>query len=155
MKALKKAAKLIRDGYTGAGIVYICGDEVLMQLRRHPHVWSFVGGGYDKYKDQDLLDTAIREFYEETGISLARSDVEAKPLHKLGFWKYKWHLYLVISDVKRSTDDAPSMYRCEYERYKYVHIPEYKEEIAADGDMGFFFFVPHQMKLLLKRLKFK
>ena len=69
MKSLRDVIGTISNGYRGAGIVFICGDEVLMQLRRHPPVWSFVGGGFDRRKDHDLLDTALREFFEETGVS--------------------------------------------------------------------------------------
>ena len=78
-----------------------------MSIRRHPAVWAFIGGGFDRSKDRDLLDTAVREFYEETGIILQRSDVEEKPLHALGFWKYRWELYVVFTERKIYPENGP------------------------------------------------
>ena len=111
MKSIRKIVKRIANGYRGAGIVFVCKDDVLMQLRCHPPVWSFVGGGFDSRKDSCLLDTALREFAEETGVVLDREKVIGKPIHSLGFWRFRWNLYLYISDKRISTSDAPRKYR--------------------------------------------
>lgn len=128
-------------------------DEVLMQLRRHPAVWAFIGGGFDKSKDCDLLDTAVREFYEETGIVLQRTDAEEKPLHALGFWKYKWVLYVVIAEKRMFPENEPESFRDEYYKYKYVPILGYKDALSEEEHKHTFFFVKYQFKLLKKYLK--
>lgn len=150
---LEKLTKLIKNGYTGAGIVYVYQDEVLMQLRRHPAVWAFIGGGFDRSKDSDLLDTAVREFYEETGIILQRSDVEEKVLHALGFWKYRWELYVVFADRKIYPENGPESFRNEYYKYKYVPILKYKNALSEEDHKHTFFFVKYQLKLLKSYLK--
>ena len=128
-------------------------DEVLMQLRRHPAVWAFIGGGFDRSKDKDLLDTAVREFYEETGIILQRSDVEEKPLHALGFWKYRWELYVVLAERKIYPENGPESFRNEYYKYKYVPILKYKNTLSEEDHKHTFFFVKYQLKLLKKYIE--
>lgn len=140
-----KLSDFIVKGYKGAGIVLICGNEVLMQLRRHPPVWSFVGGGFDEEKDSDFVDCAIREFWEETGIELQRSQISAKPIHVLGFGRYCWKLYLCFVDRKQDPRHAPVQYRCEYEKYRYVNLYNYKSELKEEKHNKLYPFVSFQM----------
>ena len=90
---MKALYKYISEGYSGAGIIITYKDEVLFQLRKHPLSWAFIGGGYDKAKDNSLLDTAIRELYEESGIKINKEEIDKNPIHSLGFGKYKWILF--------------------------------------------------------------
>ena len=153
MKSPRDVIGTISNGYRGAGIVFICGDEVLMQLRRHPPVWSFVGGGFDRRKDHDLLDTALREFFEETGVRLSRENVISKPIHSLGFWRFRWNLYLYFSNVRISTSDAPARYSHEYQKYRYVNLYRYKDELKSEVHNKTFLFVPYQMRLIRKYIR--
>ena len=150
MKSLRKIVKRIANGYRGAGIVFVCKDDVLMQLRCHPPVWSFVGGGFDSSKDRSLLDTALREFAEETGVVLDREKVIEKPIHSLGLWRFRWNLYLYISDKRISTSDAPAKYRHEYQKYRYVNLYRYKDELKSEIHHKTFLFVPYQMRVIQK-----
>ncbi len=152
-KSIETIKKLIINGYKGAGIIYLVDTEVLMQLRVHPPLWSFIGGGFDPCRDCTLMDTAIREFYEETGIVLDPERVVKKPIHRLGFWKYQWHLYIYNAEYKESTAKAPKKYASEYLKYRYVHVDTYQEELANEEHHSYFFFVKYQMKLLKKYIK--
>ena len=70
MKALHK---YITEGYSGAGLILTCRGKVLFQLRRHPRCWAFIGGGINPSVDHDFLDCAIREVFEESGITVDRN----------------------------------------------------------------------------------
>lgn len=152
MKLLQKLKKLIFDGYCGGGIAYVCNNEVLMQLRSHPRVWAFIGGGFDKESDKDYLDTALREFYEETGVHLDRSQINISLLHALGFWHYRWELYLVVADRRISTESAPESFSQEYQKYKYVDLYNYKASLSEEKYRKLFPFVRYQLNLIKKRL---
>lgn len=150
---ISKLLKYIKVGYRGAGIALVCGNEVLMQLRVHPPVWSFVGGGYDPGKDSSLLDTALREFYEETGIRLERSSIQKRPVMTLGAWRYKWILYLAIIDAKPDSAHGPLEFRREYQKYRYVDIYDYRSVLAQEQHKKTFFFVRTQMRTIGKMIE--
>ena len=50
----------------GAGIILRDGDDYLLLQGAQTGIWSFPKG-HAEPTDQDLMDTAIRETYEETG----------------------------------------------------------------------------------------
>ena len=137
-------------GYHGAGIVFTSDDECLMQLRKHPPVWAFIGGGAKK--GESSVDTALREFYEETGVQLNENDLDVKPLHTLGFGRFRWVLYHCHKDYKIDPTHGNKAFKEEYVNYKYFHINSYKKELKAEKHKRTFFFVTHQMRLLKKRL---
>lgn len=140
-------------GYHGAGIALTSEGKVLMQLRRHPKVWAFVGGGAKS--GESSVDTAIREFYEETGIKLSADMLDNKPLHTLGFGAFKWVLYHCnVESVPESVlgDDE---FRKEYIRYRMISVENYRAELAPEKYHHTFFFVPYQMKVLKKRLELR
>ncbi len=147
---MRNPITLITFGYRGAGIVLTAGNEVLLQLRKHPRVWAFIGGGMKK--GETFLETALREFYEETGIKLSSDMVDKKPLHQLGFWHYKWVLYHCHLSNEEKLSYAPKEFSDEYIKYRYVDIKSYREEIRKEKHHHFFFFVKHQMKLLNRRM---
>lgn len=155
INAIRKFADIIIHGYSGGGIIYMCGDEVLMQLRRHPPVWSFVGGGFDRLKDSTLVDTAIREFWEETGIHLDRDHLMTQPVHALGFWHYRWELYLYCANQKESVSNAPASFRSEYEKYRYVNLYHYKSDLSKERHKRTYPFVSYQIKKVQKYLNRK
>ena len=57
-----------RRGMTplGAGIILCDGDHYLLLQGAQTGIWSFPKG-HSEETDHDLMDTAIRETYEETG----------------------------------------------------------------------------------------
>ncbi|WP_087017445.1 NUDIX hydrolase [Thaumasiovibrio subtropicus] len=76
-KPLKKAAVLIGlvERESGYHIVF---TERAKHLRHHPGQVSFPGGRFEESLDQDLIDTAIRETHEETGILCSRENILGK-----------------------------------------------------------------------------
>lgn len=140
----------ILQGYHGAGIALTSGDKVLMQLRRHPRVWAFIGGGGKK--GESHIETAIREFYEETGIALTADMLDEKPLHVLGFSRFKWVLYHCHVENMPSVTAGSDKFRKEYICYRYVTVSSYRKELSSENHRRTFFFVPYQMKVLNKRL---
>lgn len=145
-----KIIRRLLQGYHGAGIALTCGDKVLMQLRRHPRVWAFVGGGGEKGEGPE--ETAIREFYEETGIRLTADMLDEEPLHSLGFGRFRWVLYHCHTDDMPESIEGIDEFRTEYIRYRYVTVSEYRKELSTEQYKRTFFFVPYQMKVLKKRL---
>ena len=150
---ISKLGKIIKDGYTGAGIALVYEGQVLMQLRVHPAVWSFVGGGFDKLEDKSLVDTALREFWEETGIRLTRDQLHCRPVQILGFWKYKWILYLAVSKERIDVLNPPKEFKSEWQRYRYVDLARYREELAQEPNKGTFLFVPYQIWKIRRMLR--
>ena len=76
--------------YEGAGMIlyhrYGNGNlSVLLEKRSDDHTWAIPGGGYS-VKDKTLLNTAIRETYEETGISIQEAD--HMKTYRLPFFTY-------------------------------------------------------------------
>ncbi len=150
---MKPLYKYLTEGYSGSGAIITYKNEVLFQLRKHPRSWAFIGGGFDKNKDNDLIDTTIRELYEEAGIVVNRLDLEGNILHKLGFGHYKWLLFHVSLDNKPDIS-GDNEFIDEYIKYKWVNINQYKEELKKGEIKKYplFFFVSHQMKLLKRRI---
>lgn len=150
---MKPLYKYLTEGYSGSGALLTYKNEVLFQLRKHPLSWAFIGGGFDKTKDKDLIDTTIRELYEEAGIIVKRSDLENNVIHKLGFGRYKWLLFHVSLDSKPEISGGKEFID-EYIKYKWVNINNYKEELKKGETKKYplFFFTSHQMKLLKRSL---
>lgn len=65
--------------YKGAGMILFHKDgdrlSVLLEKRSDNHTWAIPGGGYSPAKDKSLLDTAIRETFEETGIHVREASL--------------------------------------------------------------------------------
>lgn len=150
---MKALYKYITEGYSGAGLIITFEDEVLFQLRKYPRSWAFIGGGFDKTKDKDFLDTAIREVFEESGIKINKEDVDKKAIHKLGFGRYKWVLYHA-SLSKRPTINGKKEFSNEYIKYKWVKINNYRFQLNEKEKKHYrlYFFVSYQMKELQKRI---
>ena len=124
---MKALYKYITEGYSGAGLIITFEDEVLFQLRKYPRSWAFIGGGFDKTKDKDFLDTAIREVFEESGIKINKEDVDK---------------------------NGEKEFSNEYIKYKWVKINNYKAELNKKEKKHYslYFFVSYQMKVLQKRI---
>ena len=150
---MKSLYKYISEGYSGSGAIITYKNEVLFQLRKHPLSWAFIGGGYDKTKDKDLIDTTIRELYEEAGIIVNRSELENNIIHKLGFGRYSWLLFHVSLNTKPYINGKTEFIN-EYVKYKWVNINCYRKELKKGESRKYplFFFVSHQMNLLKKSI---
>ena len=111
--------------------------------------------GYDKAKDNSLLDTAIRELYEESGIKINKEEIDKNPIHSLGFGKYKWILFH-INLTNRPTINGDKEYSNEYIKYKWVKINNYRQELNNREKKHYplYFFVSYQMKELKRRITF-
>ncbi len=80
-------------GYYGSGVMFYTIEDnkifVLLGKRKNrpcKKKYSLIGGGYNKYKDSNLLDTAVRESYEETHII-----VEKEKLKKIWSFNFLFH----------------------------------------------------------------
>lgn len=64
--------------YEGAGMIIYHKDKegisILLEKRSDNHTWAIPGGGYSA-KDRSLLETAVRETREETGINIDKADL--------------------------------------------------------------------------------
>lgn len=144
MKALHK---YITEGYSGAGLILTCRGKVLFQLRRHPRCWAFIGGGINPSVDHDFLDCAIREVFEESGITVDRNAVDKTPVHVVGFGRYRWELY--HAELPEETVPSGSQeFSDEYVSYAWVSLKDYRRELKAVRAYPLFFFVSHQMRTL-------
>ncbi len=97
-------------GYAAVAIV-LNGSEVLMIRRaeRDDDPWSgdlALPGGRHVDEDRDMLDTAIRELWEEAGVSIERGDVEPITLgvfHPMSYPEYRVYAIAFILGEKPST----------------------------------------------------
>lgn len=93
-----------RAGYCSAGIYLCCAGRFLAirEERNDVELYNLIGGHRDFFEETPL-QTAMREFQEETGINLSKLDIEVK--------KYTWvasSKYILISVELRSGD--PNFY---------------------------------------------
>ena len=72
-------------------------QRVLLGLRSDTNSWANFGGTYEASKDKTVKDTAIREFWEETGCNSGYK-ISGKPLdiHEDNFIRY--YTYFVVFD---------------------------------------------------------
>lgn len=82
---------MIIRSYKGAGMILFHKDadgnvSVLLEKRSDNHSWAIPGGGLSP-EDRTLMNTAIRETYEETGISV--KDAEPVRIYRLPFFIYE------------------------------------------------------------------
>jgi len=93
--------------------ILLHGDEVLLMKRveRDDDPWSgdiSFPGGRMKNGDLDLLDTALRELYEEAGVWLERGDVVPITIgvfNPISFPDYK--VYAILIPVMDKPDSRP------------------------------------------------
>ena len=65
--------RVARKNYYAAGVIPKYKDYYLLVLENKKNKWSFPKGKRDD-NDNDSLDTAIRELYEETNIKIDKND---------------------------------------------------------------------------------
>lgn len=69
----KNAPKPNRPNHIGVSVLIEYNDQLLMEHRTDSETWAVIGGGLKV--DEDLLECAIRETMEETGIQLEKTDI--------------------------------------------------------------------------------
>jgi len=97
-------------GYAAVAIV-LSGTEVLMIKRaeRDDDPWSgdlALPGGRHVEGDRDMLDTALRELWEEAGVSLDRGSTQPVTLgvfHPMSYPEYRVYAIAFILDEKPGT----------------------------------------------------
>lgn len=91
----------MRFPYRGAGIGFVNSNGILLGKRsKKPFInrWAVPGGGYEKNKDSNYRECAIRELEEETSICIENVDSIY-----IGEWKlvvpfFSWHTYFYQTD---------------------------------------------------------
>lgn len=73
----KDAPKPNKPNHIGVAVIICNNDGILFEKRSDSNLWSLIGGGLKI--NEDLVDCAIRETFEETGIKIDRI--------KLNFYK--------------------------------------------------------------------
>ena len=95
----------MRFPYHGAGIGLVKDGAILLGKRSDRPFrgqWCVPGGGREK-ADASELDTAVREFSEETGVDF--SSLEAKPIGswRLRFPFFSWRtFFFIVPEIKAS-----------------------------------------------------
>jgi 8-oxo-dGTP pyrophosphatase MutT (NUDIX family) len=74
-------------------------DEKLLLVSKDGESWSVTAGHYEAKKDPRVIDTAVREVYEESGLDISRFVDDIK---KLG--------YYVIEDVEKESNKVVDSY---------------------------------------------
>ena len=117
---------------TGTQVILLKGDKILIAKRAPfkkllPNHWNFIGGKVEKENGELLLDGAIREVKEETGLKLEKGS-----LHPSGYKKAKWseeadpfHCYSYIADI--SDLDQEVKLNPEHTEYRFVTLEELKD----------------------------
>lgn len=98
----------MRFPYKGAGIGFINQNGIFLGKRsKKPflYTWAVPGGGFEKSKDKDFSECAIRELKEETSIDIKKVNAEF-----LGSWRlqvpffcwttYFYHTNADFNDLK-------------------------------------------------------
>jgi len=123
-------------------------DKVLMCFRsKDPYkgLYNLVGGKIDK--DEDHLESAYRELFEETNIS--KMDINLKPL-----MDFKWHpidmeMYVYVGVLKhkvRLVDEVHKLYWVSLDE-NFFDMSKY----AGEGNIGHMMEIYNQVKDKLKQ----
>lgn len=68
------APKPNRSNHIGTSVIIEVNNKILMEHRTDSDTWAIIGGGLKI--DETLEECAVREVFEETGISLATQDIK-------------------------------------------------------------------------------
>ena len=91
----------MRFPYHGAGIGLILNDSILVGKRsKSPFKdqWSVPGGSAEKGLDKNALETAMREFLEETGVDFKTLDAKAVCSWTLKVPFFSWTTFFYTVD---------------------------------------------------------
>ncbi len=107
----------MRFPYRGAGAVIVCNNMVLLGTRaKRPFkgTWCIPGGGAEK--GENALQTALREVFEETGITLEEKPSDKSWTLKLPF--FSWTSYCF--ELKKMPETKP----CEFYELRWVPVSD-------------------------------
>ncbi|MCR4676520.1 MAG: NUDIX hydrolase [Sphaerochaetaceae bacterium] len=119
----------MRFPYRGAGIGLIYEDKILMGLRaKKPfkNTWCVPGGGREKTLDHSDMDTARREFSEETGLKVDFDSLKSLGVFSLKAPFFSWKTFFFRSD-RLYTDFVPD----EFYELKWFSLDDIKKETAG------------------------
>ena len=116
-------------GSVGSGVLPIAKNtkKILIQYRSswvdEPYTWGSWGGavkGEDPTKEE-ILQTAVKEFKEESGYSEDLAQIIPSHIFKSGTFRYYNYIAILNSEFKPITIDG------EFETYKWVTLSELLE----------------------------
>jgi 8-oxo-dGTP pyrophosphatase MutT (NUDIX family) len=67
------APKPNKPNHIGVSVIIQFDNKILLEHRVDSNRWAIIGGGLNI--DEDLVSCAIREVYEETGLSLDKNQL--------------------------------------------------------------------------------
>lgn len=70
----QNAPKPNRPNHIGTSVIIEADGKILLEHRTDSDTWAIIGGGLNI--DESLMECAIREVFEETGIGLSEQDIE-------------------------------------------------------------------------------
>lgn len=70
----ESAPKPNKPNHIGVAVMIEYNDQILLEQRVDSNRWAFIGGGLKI--DEDLISCAIREVFEETGLSLSEDQLQ-------------------------------------------------------------------------------
>ena len=70
----KNAPRPNCPNHIGTSVIIKVDDKILMEHRTDSDTWAIIGGGLKI--DESLIECAIREVFEETGIRLSEQNIE-------------------------------------------------------------------------------
>ena len=100
---------------TGDALVTCAGHVLLVKRRTQPGkgLWALPGGFFDAWKDQDQVDTALRELREETKISIRTKDLRGAIQSSMEFGdmnrSLRWRIITKCAYIKLDGTTLPSV----------------------------------------------
>lgn len=70
----ENAPKPNKPNHIGTSVIIESDNKILLEHRTDSDTWAVIGGGLKI--DESLMECAIREVFEETGIRLSEQDIE-------------------------------------------------------------------------------
>ncbi len=114
-------------GYKGAGVALFkkAGEDSFVLLGKRKYnpnkcCWSFFGGGNEK--GETLIETALREFREESGVVLDESIISKQKEIDFTLPLFKWKTLLI--EITKDIELVESAYKTEFSEMKWVNIKD-------------------------------
>lgn len=100
---MKKYKNYNNMKYTAQVVVMNNDNKILSVSRKDDFTDMNLPGGKMEEIDKDIIDTAIRELFEETGIVVLREDlVLVYVIHKYGYMSYTYYAKNYTGDINHT-----------------------------------------------------
>jgi 8-oxo-dGTP pyrophosphatase MutT (NUDIX family) len=160
---LRRSSRIIKTaervwGKEASGILILCGNEVLLQLRsgrvQKPDTWSIPGGAvkgtdgsYDSKELKDYKAVSFRQSYESAikeldeegfeGLNLKSKKWKSKYTHKLDYFRYVTFVVEISKEEKEKVDFEKDAEVKRWKWFKKGELPKklhpgFKEFIESD-----------------------